>query len=222
MELLSGQTELPTLPLWRCALCTQVWQFRMALGPFQCLQRMLHYCTWGLPLAWHVLQSTLLTLESFWKKKLLQTASKNSPISHKIPWLCPKFQFSPTGKSLLNFPGFPVWVGALYICKSIFLNMATKWWPKWGSLLGIGLIQMHNCARYEACTYDSFEQWVKNLHINGHLSPLVAKLVKRLLVYTSHICPLQIEKWKVLVNYRVCCMFFWDFPSSTNDVTWWP
>ena len=51
MQLLSGQTELPTLPLWRCALCTQIWQLRMAFGPLLCLQRMLHYCTWGLP--WH-------------------------------------------------------------------------------------------------------------------------------------------------------------------------
>ena len=31
----------------------------------------------------------------------------------KTPWLCPKFQFSMTGKSLLHFRGFPVWEGTL-------------------------------------------------------------------------------------------------------------
>ena len=112
MQLLSDQTELPTLPLWRCALCTQVWQFKMAPDPLQSLQRMLHYYTWCLPLAWSVLQYTLLTLESAWKNTDFLKHLQKFLWPHKIPWLA-KISVFPWLESHLNFPGFPVWVETL-------------------------------------------------------------------------------------------------------------
>ena len=114
MQPLSGQTELPTLYLWRCALYTQVWQFTMAIGPLQCLQNDAEILHMRHAPAMECLTIYPLNTEVNLKKnRLPQTSSKISLTSQKIPWLCPKFQFSLPGKSLLNFPGFPVWVGTL-------------------------------------------------------------------------------------------------------------
>ena len=45
LTLLSGQSNMPILALSRCAICTtEVWQFIMTFGPFQCMHKML-YCS---------------------------------------------------------------------------------------------------------------------------------------------------------------------------------
>ena len=41
----------------------QSWESNLALCPFQCMQRMLHYSTQGLPLTWSDLASTLKILK---------------------------------------------------------------------------------------------------------------------------------------------------------------
>ena len=72
LQLLSGQLELSTFPLWRCAICTRLWQFKLSLGPFQSLQRMLHYCTWDLPLAWNDLYTPNLEYHIKLKMEILK------------------------------------------------------------------------------------------------------------------------------------------------------
>ena len=105
-----------------CNLSTQyLTQFRMTLDPLQSLQRMLYYCTWGLPLVWSALQSTLLTLESTWKKntdslKHLQKFHDFSLTFYKIPSFCPKFQFS------LTFP----WLEKVFLIFQVFQS---EWEP---------------------------------------------------------------------------------------------
>ena len=120
LTLLSGQTELPTLPLWRCAMCTQVWQFKLTLGPFQCMQRMLHLFqpqTEGIHKAleacpWH---GVTYNLPKYFSR------------FHVIfPWLLLFFakfhDFSRFSRCTLIFPGFPVNVGTLLTLTRFDLN----------------------------------------------------------------------------------------------------
>ena len=112
LTLLSGQTELPTLPLWRCAMCTQVWQFKLTLGPFQCrgccicsspqtegIHKALEACPW---------HGVTYNLPKYFSR------------FHVIfPWFLLFFakfhDFSRFSRCTLIFPGFPVNVGILLI-----------------------------------------------------------------------------------------------------------
>ena len=88
MKLLSGQTELPTMSLWRCAHCTQVWQFRLTLGPLQCLQRMLHYCMSPVPgmecLSIYLLNTGVKHLQKFPDFSLTSQNSLTVPSLEKV------------------------------------------------------------------------------------------------------------------------------------------
>ena len=123
LTLLSGQTELSTLHLWRCALYTQVWQFKMTLGPFQCMQRMLQCSspqtegiqssTWGLPLAWSDLQSTQI---------FFQVSCHFSMIFNhfcEIPWYFQVFQMYP------HFSRFSRSSGNPELLTGMFKGLAT-------------------------------------------------------------------------------------------------
>ena len=111
LTLLSGQTELPTLPLWRCAMCTQVCSSNWPLAHFSACRGC---CICSSPQT----EGIHKALEACPWHGVTYNLPKYFSRFHVIfPWFLLFFakfhDFSRFSRCTLIFPGFPVNVGTL-------------------------------------------------------------------------------------------------------------